>query len=76
MDSRFGSVRLHLVDTWQRAPLAYTAAMSEQRKRDTSDQRPEREARKVMDDTLRRMLATPPEPHVEPKTKKRKKAAK
>jgi hypothetical protein len=33
------------------------------------DERPPAEAKKVMDDTLRRMLATKPDPHVTPKKK-------
>jgi len=34
-----------------------------------SDERPPAEAKKVMDETLRRMLAMKPDPHVTPKKK-------
>jgi hypothetical protein len=40
------------------------------------EQRKPAEAKRVMDETLRRMLATPPDPHAAPKKKPAAKQAK
>ena len=40
------------------------------------DQGKPAEAKRVMDDALRRMLATPPEPHVKPKKRVKARAKK